>query len=297
MRLIEWIKAFLHRNIEDEYAVDYLCGNGDALPLPLSAEEEGEMLRLLETEEKERAKTELIQRNLRLVVYIARKFDNTGVENDGMGVMCGKRIKFLNTFSYSHDDTYVIKSGKWSYKGEVEDVLYDGCMAWNRWGGNAFEIGYEGPYNISNIRYRNCYVLRSAISIGYTFRHGAMAIHNSGKGTVSNVSYENMHIDNPDEFGIYFSIIKSSYSLPDGEVWGPGNINGVSMKNIYMYNTPPYGNILFGYDKDHTVKNISIENLVINGKKCMSIKDANFTVDQAQAKVSYPVPDSEVTFK
>jgi polygalacturonase len=231
------------------------------------------------------------------VVAAWNEHNNTGVENDGMGVMCGKRIKFLNTFSYSHDDTYVIKSGKWSYKGEVEDVLYDGCMAWNRWGGNAFEIGYEVPYNISNIRYRNCYVLRSAISIGYTFRHGAMAIHNSGKGTVSNVSYENMHIDNPDEFGIYFSIIKSSYTLPDGEVWGPGNINGVTMKNIFMYNTPPYGNILFGYDKDHTVKNISIENLVIDGKKCMSIKDANFTVDQAHAKVSYPVPDSEVTFK
>lgn len=231
------------------------------------------------------------------VVAAWNEYNNTGVENDGMGVMCGKRIKFLNTFSYSHDDTYVIKSGKWSYKGEVEDVLYDGCMAWNRWGGNAFEIGYEVPYNISNIRYRNCYVLRSAISIGYTFRHGAMAIHNSGKGTVSNVSYETMHIDNPDEFGIYFSIIKSSYTLPDGEVWGPGNINGVTMKNIYMYNTPPYGNILFGYDKDHTVKNISIENLVIDGKKCMSIKDANFTVDQAQAKVSYPVPDSEVTFQ
>ena len=99
MRLIEWIKAFLHRNIEDEYAVDYLCGNGDALPLPLSAEEEGEMLRLLETEEKERAKTELIQRNLRLVVYIAKKFDNTGVDNDDL-VSIGTigLIKAINSF-------------------------------------------------------------------------------------------------------------------------------------------------------------------------------------------------------
>ena len=231
------------------------------------------------------------------VVAAWNDYNNTGVENDGMGVMCGKRIKYLNTFSYSHDDTYVVKSGKWSYTGEVEDVLYDGCMAWNRWGGNAFEIGYEVPYNISNIRYRNCYVLRSALSVGYTYRHGAMSIHNSGKATVSDVSYENIYIDNPDEFGFYFSIIKTSYSLPDGEVWAPGNINGVTMKNIYMYNKPPYGNSIYGYDADHTVKNISIENLVIDGKQCTSAKDANICIDPAHTKVAYPVPDSEVTFK
>ena len=231
------------------------------------------------------------------VVAAWNDYNNTGVENDGIGILCGKRIKYLNTFSYSHDDTYVVKSGKWIYTGEVEDVLYDGCMAWNRWGGNAFEIGYEVPLNISNIRYRNCYVLRSAISIGYTFRHGAMAIHNSGKATVSDVSYENIYIDNPDEFGFYFSIIKTSYSLPEGEVWAPGNINGVTMKNIYMYNKPPYGNSIYGYDADHTVKNISIENLVIDGQQCTSAKDANICIDPAHTKVAYPVPDSEVTFK
>ena len=223
--------------------------------------------------------------------------NNTGVENDGIGVMSSQRVKFLNTFSYSHDDTYVIKSGKWSYKGEVKDVLYDGCMAWNRWGGNAFEIGYEVPYNISDIKYRNCYVLHSAASHGYTFRHGALSIHNSGKGTVSDVSYENIHIDHPNEFGVYYSIIKTSYTLPDGEVWGPGNITGVSLKNVYMYETPPYGNIVFGYDKDHTVKNITIDNLVIDGKKCTTHEEANFTVDAATAKVAYPVPNSEIVFK
>lgn len=231
------------------------------------------------------------------VIATWNHYNNTGVENDGIGVMSSQRVKFINTFSYSHDDTYVIKSGKWSYKGEVKDVLYDGCMAWNRWGGNAFEIGYEVPYNISDIKYRNCYVLHSAASHGYTFRHGALSIHNSGKGTVSDVSYENIHIDHPNEFGIYYSIIKTSYTLPDGEVWGPGNINGVSLKDIYMYETPPYGNIVFGYDASHTVSNITIENLVIDGKKCETHKEANFTVDAATSNVAYPVPDSNIVFK
>lgn len=72
---------------ERENAVDYVCGSGEALPLPLSPEDETRQLQLMESgeeRERERAKAELIQRNLRLVVYIAKKFDNTGVENDDL---------------------------------------------------------------------------------------------------------------------------------------------------------------------------------------------------------------------
>lgn len=100
MKLIELVKAFLENICKRELPVDYVCGNGEALPLPLSAEEEGKMLKLMQVEgERERAKTELIQRNLRLVVYIAKKFDNTGVDNDDL-VSIGTigLIKAINSF-------------------------------------------------------------------------------------------------------------------------------------------------------------------------------------------------------
>ena len=100
MKIIELVNLFLKNAFTKEITVDYICGNGEALPLPLSAEEEGEMLRLLGVEEeKERAKAELIQRNLRLVVYIAKKFDNTGVDNDDL-VSIGTigLIKAINSF-------------------------------------------------------------------------------------------------------------------------------------------------------------------------------------------------------
>ena len=101
MKWIEAVKQFLRRVFTEEERVDYVCGNGDALPMPLSAEEENEMVRLLALEEeKERAKNELIQHNLRLVVYIARKFDNTGVDNDDL-VSIGTigLIKAINSFN------------------------------------------------------------------------------------------------------------------------------------------------------------------------------------------------------
>ena len=81
MEWIELVRGFLKNVFTKENTVDYVCGNGDALPLPLSAEEERKILALMKLEEeREWAKTELIQRNLRLVVYIPKKFDNTGVE-------------------------------------------------------------------------------------------------------------------------------------------------------------------------------------------------------------------------
>ena len=94
---LQKIGFIFHQN-----TVDYVCGNGEALPLPFSAEEEGKRLQTMyfgEEEEREKAKAELIQRNLRLVVYIARKFDNTGVDNDDL-ISIGTigLIKAINSF-------------------------------------------------------------------------------------------------------------------------------------------------------------------------------------------------------
>ncbi len=100
MKVIEVLKIFLRQAVGDEKSVNYVCGNGGALPLPLSTEEESRALSALSIDgEKENAKAKLIQHNLRLVVYIARKFDNTGVDNDDL-ISIGTigLIKAINSF-------------------------------------------------------------------------------------------------------------------------------------------------------------------------------------------------------
>ncbi len=76
----------------------YYVSNNKALPPPLSSEEEYELLNKLKTGEEDVRRT-LIERNLRLVVYIARKFENTGVAIDDL-VSIGTigLIKGVNTF-------------------------------------------------------------------------------------------------------------------------------------------------------------------------------------------------------
>ena len=103
MGLREVVNIFLDyiHAVEVKPTVDYVCGGGEALPKPLSAEEEGEALRLLFAgeSEAEEAKSKLIQHNLRLVVYIAKKFDNTSVDPDDL-ISIGTigLIKAVNSF-------------------------------------------------------------------------------------------------------------------------------------------------------------------------------------------------------
>lgn len=78
-------------------AVFYI-GGSEVLPPPLSREEEAETLRQME-QGNEEAKAKLIERNLRLVVYIARRFENTGVNiEDLISIGTIGLIKAVETF-------------------------------------------------------------------------------------------------------------------------------------------------------------------------------------------------------
>ncbi|WP_138203234.1 RNA polymerase sporulation sigma factor SigE [Haloimpatiens lingqiaonensis] len=76
----------------------YYIGGSDALPPPLTKEEEEELVNKLMLGD-ESVRSTLIERNLRLVVYIARKFENTGISiEDLISVGTIGLIKAVNTF-------------------------------------------------------------------------------------------------------------------------------------------------------------------------------------------------------
>ena len=78
----------------------HYIGGSEILPPPLEAKQESELLAKLGTEEEAEAKSMLIERNLRLVVYIAKKFDNTGVGvEDLISIGTIGLIKAINTFA------------------------------------------------------------------------------------------------------------------------------------------------------------------------------------------------------
>ena len=90
------LKAFL---FSESNEIHYI-GGSDVLPPPLKQTEETEAIESLGTAGEERAKNLLIEHNLRLVVYIAKKFDNTGVGvEDLISIGTIGLIKAINTFN------------------------------------------------------------------------------------------------------------------------------------------------------------------------------------------------------
>lgn len=78
----------------------HYIGGTEVLPPPLPADKEYEMIQSLTTEDDADAKAVLIEHNLRLVVYIAKKFDNTGVGvEDLISIGTIGLIKSVNTYN------------------------------------------------------------------------------------------------------------------------------------------------------------------------------------------------------
>ena len=95
LSLVSRKRTFFARGNEIHY-----IGGTEILPAPLDAVEEQKMIHMLGTSAQEEARSKLIERNLRLVVYIAKKFDNTGIGvEDLISIGTIGLIKAINTFN------------------------------------------------------------------------------------------------------------------------------------------------------------------------------------------------------
>lgn len=226
-----------------------------------------------------------------------------GIENGGISMNSCWDSSVKNCWAFGHDDAYMIKSRKWGWDREVKNVTFENCIGWNVEAGNTFEVGYEMQRDVDNVKFKDIYAIHSGTR--NIMRRAAISIHQAAAGKVTNISYENVHIEDPQEYGIYLSVMKSGYDigLKEGEVWTPGSIDGVTFKNVYIYKDAPQGNlILYGYDSgEHNVRNLTFENLFINGEKITSWEQSGAKIDTKHALGSgfKPVatPAKNVTFK
>ena len=101
MKVLEILSKMYEKYIqkdEDFENIFYIGGN-DNLPAPLNSEEEAEEIEKLSKGDNE-AKKKLVEHNLRLVVYIAKKFENTGVGlEDLISIGTIGLMKAINTFN------------------------------------------------------------------------------------------------------------------------------------------------------------------------------------------------------
>ena len=124
----------------DKKDIHYI-GGSDILPAPLETEEERKAIRGLGTENDEQARKMLIEHNLRLVVYIAKKFDNTGVGvEDLISIGTIGLIKAINTF----DPDKNIKLATYASRCIENEIL----MYLRRNSKTKMEVSIDEPLNV-----------------------------------------------------------------------------------------------------------------------------------------------------
>lgn len=117
----------------------YYVGSHEVLPPPLSHEEEADLLVRLERGDRT-VRSVLIERNLRLVVYIARKFENTGIPiEDLVSIGTIGLIKAVNTF----DPSKKIKLATYASRCIENEIL----MYLRRNSKTRAEVSFDEPLN------------------------------------------------------------------------------------------------------------------------------------------------------
>lgn len=135
---LKWYRLLLFLGLKSEEI--YYIGGSEALPPPLTREEEDFLLdRLPQGDSAVRAM--LIERNLRLVVYIARKFENTGINiEDLISIGTIGLIKAVNTF----DTEKKIKLATYASRCIENEIL----MYLRRNNKIRSEVSFDEPLNI-----------------------------------------------------------------------------------------------------------------------------------------------------
>lgn len=133
-----WYKLLIKLKIKPDEI--FYIGGSEALPPPLTKEEEAELISKLPSGDNA-VRSILIERNLRLVVYIARKFENTGINiEDLISIGTIGLIKAVNTF----DPEKKIKLATYASRCIENEIL----MHLRRNNKIRSEVSFDEPLNI-----------------------------------------------------------------------------------------------------------------------------------------------------
>lgn len=136
----KWIPSFCQMVFGPKNEIHYI-GGAEVLPPPLAADEEAACIRCLGEGGEDAAKSTLIEHNLRLVVYIAKKFDNTGIGvEDLISIGTIGLIKSINTFNPQKN----IKLATYASRCIENEIL----MYLRKNQGQKNEISIDEPLNI-----------------------------------------------------------------------------------------------------------------------------------------------------
>jgi polygalacturonase len=177
--------------------------------------------------------------------------------SDGIDVNSSFDVLIENSFLRTWDDLIVVKTLRGSNQ-DAGRIHVRKCVLYNEIA-HALSIGAELTRNVEDVLFEDCDI------IGDHGREWTLRIYHTDKAIIKNVRFENIRIEESVKFASLW--INTAVWTTDSE---RGHIEDVVFRNITVNNSgyPLHKEFEFlGFDADHAIKNILIENVVINGRK------------------------------
>ena len=177
--------------------------------------------------------------------------------SDGIDVNSSMDVLIENSFLRTWDDLVVVKTLRGSNQ-DAERIHVRKCVLYNMCA-HALSIGAELTRKVEDVLFEDCDI------IGDLGREWTLRIYHTDKALIKNVRFENIRIEESVRFASLW--INTAVWTTDSI---RGHIEDVVFRNITVNNSgyPLHKEFEFlGYDADHAIKNVLIDNVVINGRK------------------------------
>lgn len=184
--------------------------------------------------------------------------------SDGIDMMSSHHIHIDGCFLRTSDDCIAIYGSRWDYHGGSHDVLVENSSLWADVA-HPTNIGTHGDYEhdgdiIEQISFRNIDILEHhEHQPGYL---GCMAINPGDRNTVRDVLYENIRVEHIENGKLIDVQVKYN---PDYNPAPGKRIERITFRNICCDCVPPVESVIAGYDEEHDVRNIRLENVQVCG--------------------------------
>jgi pectate lyase len=212
------------------------------------------------------------------VTYRNIKIVSANDWDDGIDIVGSQNVLVDNCFIRTKDDCIAIKAGVSYFTDfdsgfDVDGITVQNSVLWNGAWGNGLEIGFETrTETIQNIVFRNCDLIH------VEGPEGTFTIHNGDRAVVKNVLYEDIRVEDSRGYLIDFKILESQYSKDQQR----GYIQDIHFRNIQVEGDVFPTSVIMGFDEEHKVSGVVLEDVRIHGRPIKSTYDGLITIIHAE---------------
>jgi hypothetical protein len=214
----------------------------------------------------------------RNITYRNLKFISENDWDDGIDIVGSRNVLVDGCFIRTKDDCIAIKAGidyfsKKPVDLSVDSITVQNCVLWNGMWGNGLEIGFETRADtIKNIVFKDCDLIH------VEGPEGTFTIHNGDRAVVQNVLYENIRVEDARGYLFDLKILDSQYTKDKKK----GKIRDIYFKNITVEGDLIPTSVMIGFDKEHSIENVTFDNVFIHGRRVTNIYSGMITAKYAE---------------